>query len=67
MEPELGTANLHCRPSIPEVREIISKCFDKIITVTTMIPKIETILFPELGKQEFLSSASRYEDVVNKY
>ncbi|XP_029041052.2 dynein axonemal heavy chain 3-like isoform X1 [Osmia bicornis bicornis] len=64
VEPELGTANLHCRPSISEVREIISRCFDKIITITTMIPKIETILFPELEKQEFLSSASRYEDVV---
>ncbi|XP_012147752.1 dynein heavy chain 3, axonemal isoform X3 [Megachile rotundata] len=66
VEAELGTENLHCRPSISEVREIISKCFDKIITVTTLIPKIETILFPELRKQEYLSSVSRYEDVVYK-
>ncbi|XP_017759468.1 PREDICTED: dynein heavy chain 3, axonemal [Eufriesea mexicana] len=64
VEPELGTDRLSCKPSILEVREIISQCFDKIIKIGTLIPKIETLLFPELEKQEFLFPVSRYEDLV---
>ncbi|CAL7933869.1 unnamed protein product [Xylocopa violacea] len=66
VKPELGTVNLHCDPSILEVRTIISQCFDKIIKVGTLIPKIETILFPELEDQGFLFSVSRSEDSVSK-
>ncbi|KAF3429654.1 hypothetical protein E2986_08409 [Frieseomelitta varia] len=65
VEPILGTGKLHCKPNILEVRSIISQCFDKIIGIGTMIPKIETILFPELEKQEFLFSISRYEESVS--
>ncbi|XP_054015460.1 dynein axonemal heavy chain 3-like [Hylaeus anthracinus] len=64
VEPELGTPYLHCKPSIPEVRMIISQCIDKIITVATLIPKIETMLFPELEKKDFLFSVSRNEQEV---
>ncbi|CAK9833026.1 Dynein axonemal heavy chain 3 [Anthophora retusa] len=64
VEPQIGTVNLHCKPSILEVRSIISQCFDKILQVGKTIPSIETILFPELNKQEFLLSVSRYEESV---
>nr|XP_031846529.1 dynein heavy chain 3, axonemal-like isoform X2 [Nomia melanderi] len=66
IEPELGTPRLHCKPSIPEVREIISRCINNILTVATFIPSIETILFPELKCHDYLSSVSRYEEKVSK-
>ena len=66
VKPELGTVLFNCEPSIPEVRTIISQCFDKIIKAATLIPKIETILFPELETQGHLFSVLRYEDEVNK-
>ncbi|XP_018046945.1 PREDICTED: dynein heavy chain 3, axonemal [Atta colombica] len=64
VEPELGTTNLHCEPSILKLHSIISSCFDKIIEVGTMIPKIETILFPELKDAGHLFPISRFEDTV---
>ncbi|XP_076164105.1 dynein heavy chain 3, axonemal [Ptiloglossa arizonensis] len=64
VKPELGTSYLHCIPSISEVRTIISQCIDKIIKIPTLIPKIETILFPELKKQASLFSISQYEEEV---
>lgn len=66
VEPELGTASLHCKPSVLEVQVIISQCFDKIIDVGSKIPKIEAIIFPELEKEEFLFPVSRDEEAVNK-
>lgn len=64
VEPELGTMNLHCRPNIFELHTTISRCFDKIIKVGSIIPKIENILFPELGHTDCLFPISRYEDTV---
>lgn len=64
--PKLGTFLLNCKPSVLEVLVIISHCFDKILNVGTLIPKIESILFPELQKKEFLFSVSRYEESVNE-
>jgi len=64
VEPELYTTKLHCKPSILKLHTIISRCFDKIITVGSMIPKIETILFPELKDTGYLFPISRFEDTV---
>ncbi|XP_017878877.2 dynein heavy chain 3, axonemal [Ceratina calcarata] len=66
VEPELGTSNLYCRPTIFEVREIISNCVDNILHVGMEIPKIEVILFPELEMQQCLFHVSRYEESVLK-
>ncbi|XP_012230668.2 dynein axonemal heavy chain 3 [Linepithema humile] len=64
VEPELGTTKLYCKPSILELHTIISRCFNKIIAVSTMIPKIEVILFPELKDAGFLFHILRLEDSV---
>ncbi|XP_043257418.1 dynein axonemal heavy chain 3 [Colletes gigas] len=66
VEPEIGTPYLHCKPSISEMRTTISRCIDKIITVATIIPRIETILFPELNKKDFLFSVSRDEEEISQ-
>ncbi|KMQ95743.1 dynein heavy chain axonemal [Lasius niger] len=64
VEPELFTTKLCCRPSILELHSMISRCFDKIIKVGATIPKIETILFPELEQKSYLFPISRFEDTV---
>lgn len=66
VEPELGTTVLHCRPNILQLHTMISRCFDKIIKVGTTIPKIETILFPELEHAGYLFPVSRYESEVSE-
>lgn len=66
MEPELGTTDLRYKPSILELHVAISRCFDKIIAVSAAIPKIETILFPELDYISYLFPVSRYENTVSK-
>lgn len=43
---------------------MISRCFDKVITVSATIPKLETILFPELKDAGYLFPISRFEDTV---
>ncbi|KAG5305945.1 DYH3 protein, partial [Pseudoatta argentina] len=64
VEPELGSTKLHCEPSILKLHIIISSCFDKVIEVGNMIPKIETILFPELKDVGHLFPISRFEYTV---
>ncbi|KYN33583.1 Dynein heavy chain 3, axonemal [Trachymyrmex septentrionalis] len=64
VESELDTTKLYCKPSILKLHTIISSCFDKIIEVGTIIPKIETILFPELKDAGYLFPISRFEDMV---
>ncbi|XP_015175416.1 PREDICTED: dynein heavy chain 3, axonemal [Polistes dominula] len=64
VEVEIGTKNLFCKPSILDIRAIISRCFDKILNVAMILPKIEVILFPELEQKGFLFSISRHEDEV---
>lgn len=66
VEPELGTTELRCKPNILELHTIVSRCFDKIIKVAATIPKIQTILFPELDQVGRLFPISRYEDTVMK-
>lgn len=66
VEPELGTTNLHCRPNVFELHTMISRCFDKIIKVGATIPKIETVLFPEMHQIGYLFPISRYEDTVKR-
>ncbi|KAI4500182.1 hypothetical protein M0802_004599 [Mischocyttarus mexicanus] len=64
VEVEIGTTSLYCKPSILDIHTIISRCFDKILNVAMILPKIEVILFPELDDKGFLFSVSRYEDEV---
>ncbi|GAB1862505.1 Dynein heavy chain 3, axonemal [Camponotus japonicus] len=66
VEPELFTTKLRCRPSILQLHTTISRCFDTIIKVGSTIPKIETILFPELKQTSYLFPISRFEDMVLK-
>ncbi|XP_076243948.1 dynein heavy chain 3, axonemal [Calliopsis andreniformis] len=66
VEADPVTAQLKCKPSIPEMRLIFSQCFDKILNVASVIPRIENILFPELETREFLFPVSRYEPEVLK-
>ncbi|XP_076653327.1 dynein heavy chain 3, axonemal [Halictus rubicundus] len=64
IEPELGTPYLRCKPSIAEVRTMMSRCIENIISVATYIPRIETILFPELQCRDYLFCVSRHEEEV---
>ncbi|XP_076299082.1 dynein heavy chain 3, axonemal isoform X2 [Lasioglossum baleicum] len=64
IEPELGTPYLRCKPSIIEVRTMMSQCIDSIIKIATFIPRIETILFPELKCQDYLFCVSQHEEEV---
>lgn len=64
VEVEVGTMSVYCKPSILDIHTIISRCFNKILNVAAVLPKIEVILFPELNKNGFLFSISQYEDEV---
>ncbi|EZA46954.1 Dynein heavy chain 3, axonemal [Ooceraea biroi] len=64
VEAELGTTELRCKPGILQLHTTISRCFDKIIRVGCTIPRIETILFPELKRAGYLFPISRYEDRI---
>ncbi|XP_047365165.1 dynein axonemal heavy chain 3-like isoform X3 [Vespa velutina] len=64
VEVEVGTMSVCCKPSILDIHTIISRCFNKILNVAMVLPKIEVILFPELDQKGFLFSISRYEDEV---
>ncbi|XP_050466815.1 dynein axonemal heavy chain 3 isoform X2 [Cataglyphis hispanica] len=64
VEPQLFTTNLRCIPSILELHTMISRCLNKIIEVGATVPKIETLLFPELKQTNYLFPISRFEDRV---
>ncbi|XP_078041170.1 dynein heavy chain 3, axonemal [Augochlora pura] len=66
IEPELGTPFLHCKPNILEVQSMILQCIDNILRVAAYVPKIETLLFPELECRDYLFPVSRYEEEVSK-
>lgn len=67
VEPRFGTTELRITPNVQELHMMISRCFDKIIAVSTKIPKIDAILFPELKHMGYLFSISRFEDEVMRY
>ncbi|XP_020300595.1 dynein heavy chain 3, axonemal isoform X2 [Pseudomyrmex gracilis] len=64
VEPRFGTTELCITPNVLELHTMISRCFDKIIAVSANIPKIDSILFPELEHMGYLFSISRFEDEV---
>ena len=64
VEPEMGTDNLKFKPSVEEMYKVLSICLNKIIFVSAKVPKIETLLFPELGCEEFLFPVSKKEEEV---
>ncbi|KZC07229.1 Dynein heavy chain 3, axonemal [Dufourea novaeangliae] len=66
IEPELGTSYLHCKPSIQEIRSIISLCIHRIIQVAGSIPRIEMLLFPELETQEYLFPVLPDEEEISE-
>lgn len=66
VEPKMGTKELICTPSVSEMHIRLSACFDRIISVAGKVPKIETILFPELECEEFLFPVFREEEEVHK-
>jgi dynein heavy chain len=55
---------LQCQPTVSEMQNILSDCFNKIIDVTLGIPCIENILFPEIQKKTFIFSVNRWEHDV---
>ncbi|KAG7209677.1 hypothetical protein KM043_011323 [Ampulex compressa] len=64
--PEIGTSVLRCQPNVLELLTTFSRCFDKILGLAATVPKIESILFPELQRREFLFPILRQEDTVLK-
>lgn len=57
---------LQCHPTVLEMRNVLSACFDTIINVASGIPSIENILFPEIQKKNYLFPVHRSEkDVSN--
>lgn len=48
-----------------EMYNTVSRCFDRILLVGSVVPKIETILFPEFKGSAYLLSVSRNETLVN--
>ncbi|XP_015588713.1 dynein heavy chain 3, axonemal [Cephus cinctus] len=64
VEPVLGTRELQLKPSVREMHAVISRCFDKIIKVAGKVPRIETILFPELQKKAYMFPVLREEEAV---
>ena len=52
---------LMCHPTVLEMREALSDCFDMIIDVASNIPSIENILFPEIQEKSNLFRVHRSE------
>ncbi|XP_014215495.1 dynein heavy chain 3, axonemal [Copidosoma floridanum] len=59
VEPVVVNKELQCKPSVNEMRTVMSKCFNAIIQVASGIPGIQNLLFPEIQDKTFLFPVSR--------
>ncbi|XP_063993893.1 dynein axonemal heavy chain 3 [Diachasmimorpha longicaudata] len=66
VEPVLGTSELRLIPSIKELHDTVSRCFNKILRVGAQVPRIETIIFPEFKCTGCLFLISRAESSVSQ-
>lgn len=66
VEPVPNSGELILKPSVSEMYNVVSRCFDRIISVSSDIPTIESILFPELEKTSTLFPVFRRESAVSK-
>ena len=63
--PTIGPdTTLHCQPSVLDMRKVLTRCFNVILGVSTGIPGIQNILFPEIQEKKFLFNVSRHEKDV---
>ncbi|KAL0279081.1 UNVERIFIED_CONTAM: hypothetical protein PYX00_000712 [Menopon gallinae] len=53
---------LYFDPSMDAVREVIRRCFLKMIKVNLGLPRVERVLFPGLDKQELTLTPVNYTD-----
>lgn len=65
IEPELGTSQLHLKPTIDEIYNAVSRCFDNILDTGSKVPRIEVIIFPDFKNSGYLFSVSRNEKIVS--
>ncbi|KAJ8664277.1 hypothetical protein QAD02_005939 [Eretmocerus hayati] len=65
-ETEFTDGEVHCRPSVMDMRNVLLKCFIKIIDVATDFPSIQNVLFPEIREMHYLPPVSRHEDDVSR-
>ncbi|KAK0077358.1 hypothetical protein PV326_010096, partial [Microctonus aethiopoides] len=56
---------LRLNPSITEIYDVVSRCFDKILAVGSKVPIIEKIIFPEFHDASDMLSVSRDEVLVS--
>lgn len=40
-----GTTDLYLEPSLPQVRDVLYKCFIKIVNVNKRLKRVESVLF----------------------
>ncbi|XP_011502202.1 PREDICTED: dynein heavy chain 3, axonemal [Ceratosolen solmsi marchali] len=57
---------LECQPTVSAMYNILSECFNTIMSITSSIPCIENMIFPELDKKSFLFPVNRSEQDVNE-
>ena len=66
VEPVPNSRELRFNPSVNDMYNVVSRCFDKIIAVASNVPTIETVLFPELPQSSYLFPLFRSETAVSK-
>ncbi|KAK6624385.1 hypothetical protein RUM44_011244 [Polyplax serrata] len=59
-----GTTDLYLDPSMREIRDLLYRCFTKVINVNKNIPRVEAILFEDMADYELLA-VSVYEEQVS--
>lgn len=65
IEPIFGTSNLNLNPTIEDIHDAVSRCFDKILYTGSKVPRIEVIIFPEFKNAGYLFSVSRNDEIVS--
>lgn len=64
-KPIIGTNEITLSPPIDEIRNLVRKCFMKILEVNEEIPRVENIMFPEFKQNEaYLFAVSELEEPV---
>ncbi|KAL7290283.1 hypothetical protein TKK_0015983 [Trichogramma kaykai] len=59
-----GGVALECRPSVRQMYDNLSKCFEAMVKVASLIPCIENVLFPEIRERRYLFAIERAEEDV---